>query len=202
MKKMHDIVLPIPKTDGASSFEADLCRRRSVREFSAAPLSLPMVGQLLWAAQGVTSSAGERTAPSAGALYPLELLLAAGRIDAVEPGVYRYRPQDHALRFHLAGDRRKRLSQAALQQSALADAAAILAIAAVYRRTSAEYGTRGKRYVQMEVGHAAQNVYLQAVSLGLGTVIIGAFDDDRIHEILELSGREAPLALLPVGVPR
>lgn len=202
MKKVHDIVLPVPRTDGASSFEADLCRRRSVREFSTAPLSLPSIGQLLWAAQGVTSSAGERTAPSAGALYPLELLLAAGRIDAVEPGVYRYRPQNHALRSHLAGDRRGRLSQAALRQSALADAAAVLVIGAVYQRTSTEYGTRAKRYVQMEVGHAAQNVYLQAVSLGLGTVIIGAFDDDQIHEVLELTGQEAPLALLPVGVPR
>jgi SagB-type dehydrogenase family enzyme len=186
----------------ASAFEANLRARRSVREFSSTPLSLATVGQLLWAAQGVTSAAGERTAPSAGALYPLEIYLVAGNVDGITPGVYRYTPRGHALRFHLGGDRRRELARAALGQSAIAGAAAILVIVAVYGRTSAKYGSRAKRYVHIEVGHVGQNVYLQAHSLGLGTVIIGAFADDRVHELLELPKGEVPLALLPVGTPR
>lgn len=199
---MSEIVLPEAKVEGLSSFEANLYGRRSVREFSEVPLSLATAGQLLWAAQGVTSAAGERTAPSAGALYPLELYLAAGSIEGIAAGVYRYRPRDHTLRLHLAGDRRDKLAQAAFGQSALAGAAAILVVTAVYRRTSVKYGSRANRYVHMEVGHAAQNVYLQAESLRLGTVIIGAFEDERVRDVLELPRSETPLALLPVGTRR
>jgi SagB-type dehydrogenase family enzyme len=164
-------------------------------------LTLASVGQLLWAAQGVTSSTGERTAPSAGALYPLEIFLAAGTVDGLAAGVYRYSPQDHALRLHLADDRRRELAAAALEQSAVEDASAVLVIAAVYARTARKYGTRAERYVHIEVGHAAQNVYLQAQALGLGTVIIGAFDDEAVGRVLELDPAEASLALMPVGTP-
>jgi SagB-type dehydrogenase family enzyme len=202
MKQTSEIALPAPEIGRASSLEAILRARRSVREFAAEPLPLATVGQLLWAAQGVTSSAGGRTAPSAGALYPLEVYLVAGNVRGVVVGVYRYEPQGHLLRLHSQGDRRHELAHAALKQSALADAAAVLVITAVYARTSARYGARGKQYVHMEAGHAAQNVYLQAESLGLGTVIIGAFEDDKIHDVLELPAREAPLALLPVGTQR
>jgi SagB-type dehydrogenase family enzyme len=170
-----------------------------VREFRAASLSLASVGQLLWAAQGLTASTGERTAPSAGGLYPLELYLVAGSVEQVAPGVYRYDPRGHRLRLHCSGDRRRALGGAALGQSAVTGAPAILVVVAVYGRTSAKYGSRGDRYVHMEVGHAAQNIYLEAQSLGLGTVIIGAFKDERVRDVLELPPSESPLALLPVG---
>jgi SagB-type dehydrogenase family enzyme len=200
-RRAATLLLPRAAIGGAASFEAILRKRRSVREFRASPLTLASVGQLLWAAQGVTSSTGERTAPSAGALYPLEIFLAAGTVDGLAAGVYRYSPQDHALRLHLADDRRRELAAAALEQSAVEDASAVLVIAAVYARTARKYGTRAERYVHIEVGHAAQNVYLQAQALGLGTVIIGAFDDEAVGRVLELDPAEASLALMPVGTP-
>jgi len=199
---MTDILLPEPDFRSSLSLEASLRDRRSVRRFSAASLSLASVGQLLWAAQGLTATTGERTAPSAGALYPLELYLVTGRVERVTPGVYRYQPPSHALRSHCAGDRRRRLAEAALRQYAIKSAAAVLVAAAVYRRTSVKYGSRGTRYVHMEVGHVAQNVYLQAQSLALGTVIVGAFDDESVREVLELPADESPLALMPVGARR
>ena len=163
---------------------------------------LAAAGQLLWAAQGVTSSAGERTAPSAGALYPLEVYLVAGSVDVLPAGVYRYRPQKHALRVHLAGDRRRELGEAALGQTAVSKAPAVLVVVALYARTARKYGVRAERYVHIEAGHVAQNVYLQAQVLGLGTVIVGAFEDDAVRSALELPQTESPLALLPVGTPR
>ena len=196
------IALPEVSIDGGRSFAAILNERRSIREFAAAPLSLEAAGQLLWAAQGVTSSAGERTAPSAGALYPLEVYLVAGSVDGLAVGVYGYRAHGHSLRAYLAGDRRRELADAALGQGAVLEAPAVLVIAALCARTARKYGGRGDRYVHIEVGHAAQNVYLQAHALGLGTVIVGAFDDDAVRAALELAGQEVPLALLPVGTPR
>ena len=200
-RRVATLSLPKSVIGDSSSFEAILRDRRSVREFEASPLPLASVGQLLWAAQGVTSSASERTAPSAGALYPLEIFLATGRVDGLAPGVYRYSPRRHALRPHLADDRLRALAAAALGQSAVNDASAVLVIAAVYARTARKYGARAERYVHIEVGHAAQNVYLQADALELGTVIIGAFDDEAVGRVLELDPAEAPLALMPVGKP-
>jgi SagB-type dehydrogenase family enzyme len=196
------IALPEVSIGGERSFAAVLHERRSIREFAAASLSLEAAGQLLWAAQGVTSSAGERTAPSAGALYPLEVHLVAGSVDGLAAGVYGYRAHGHSLRAHVAGDRRRELADAALGQAAVLEAPAVLVIAARYARTARKYGARGDRYVHIEVGHAAQNVYLQAQALGLGTVIVGAFNDDAVRAALELAEQEAPLALLPVGAPR
>jgi SagB-type dehydrogenase family enzyme len=199
VKDLTDILLPEPKFRSACSVEASLRERRSVREFGPAQLPLASVGQLLWAAQGLTASTGERTAPSAGALYPLELYLIAGSVERVTPGVYRYEPRGHRLRLHCSGDRRRALVGAALGQTAVTAAPATLVVVAIYRRSSAKYGSRGDRYAHMEAGHAAQNVYLQAQSLGLGTVIIGAFEDERVRDVLELPPSESPLALLPVG---
>jgi SagB-type dehydrogenase family enzyme len=142
MKHTSEIALPAPTIRHDSSLEANLRARRSVREFAAEPLPLATLAQLLWAAQGVTSSAGERTAPSAGALYPLEVYVVAGNVRGVAAGVYRYEPQGHALRLHSEGDRRRALAHAALGQSGLADAAAVLVITAVYARTSGKFGSR------------------------------------------------------------
>lgn len=162
------ILLPPPEPEGGLSIEAALHQRRSVRAFAPAALAFKDVAQLLWAAQGMTDARGFRTAPSAGALYPLEVYLAAGAVEQLHAGVYHYDPIAHAVSIMLAGDQRAALSRATLGQTWVRDAAAALVICAVYRRTMAKYGERGIRYAQIEVGHAAQNVYLQAVSLGLG----------------------------------
>jgi len=200
--RIAKIPLPPPRSEGETSVESALRGRRSVRHFAAAALSLDTVGQLLWAAQGLSSSAGDRTAPSAGGLYPLETYLVAGNVAEVAAGVYKYRPRAHELRLHAAIDLRRQLADAALGQDSVAMGAVVLVIAADYARTAVKYRARAERFVHMEVGHAAQNVYLQACSLGLGTVLVGAFEDDRIRDLLELPAGEAPLALMPVGRPR
>lgn len=198
---MTSIPLPRPRTEGGVPLEQSLLRRRSVRRFAAESVRLAEAGQLLWAAQGVTSPTGERAAPSAGALYPLELYLSAGRVTDLPAGVYAYVPAGHRLSFHADGDRGSRLAKAALDQRFVAESAAVLVIAAEYARTAARYGGRAERYVHIEVGHAAQNVYLQAVALGLATVVVGAFDDDAISEALALPAEVALLALMPIGRP-
>jgi SagB-type dehydrogenase family enzyme len=195
------IELPAPRTAGASSVEAALRERRSVREYTGEPLTLAEIGQLLWAAQGVTHGSG-RTAPSAGALFPLEVYLDAVRVDGLAPGLYKYRIGDHELLELTRENVHSDLVAAALSQECVRDAAAVLAIGAVVERTAAKYGGRAERYVNMEVGAAAQNVSLQAAVLGLGTVYVGAFDDARLREVLCMGKGEAALAILPVGRPR
>lgn len=194
-------VLPAPSWVGTLSLEEALSQRRSVREYAKDPLSLKDVSQLLWAAQGVTGMTGLRTAPSAGALYPLEVLLVAGDVDGLIPGVYHYVPGPHEVRMIRQGDVRNEIAIAGLNQSALREAPATIVIAGVFSRTTSKYGERGIQYVWMEAGHASQNVYLQAEALGLGTVAIGAFSDDQVRQILLLDTFEEPLYLMPVGHP-
>ncbi|HHO47618.1 MAG TPA: SagB/ThcOx family dehydrogenase [Desulfobacteraceae bacterium] len=195
------IVLPEPQRDGPLSLEQCLARRRSIRHFSRKPIALRQVSQLLWAAQGVTSPSGYRTAPSAGALYPLEMYAVAGMVEDLAAGVYHYRPRDQALVLVHQGDVRPVLAESALGQSAVNYGAVTLAIAAVFERTTGKYDRRGVQYVHLDAGHAAQNICLQATALGLGTVPIGAFHDDRVAKALHLPANEAPLYLLPVGIP-
>ncbi|NLE44550.1 MAG: SagB/ThcOx family dehydrogenase [Chloroflexi bacterium] len=177
------------------SVEEALAQRRSVRSFIDQELSAEEIGQLLWAAQGVTDPRGLRAAPSAGALYPIELYV------LTPEGLYHYRPGSHSLGAVVAGDLREPLWQAALQQDALRDAPAVFVITAEYQRTAAKYGERAVRYVHMEAGHAAQNLLLQAVALGLGGVPIGAMRDEQVQRALSLPREHEPLYLLPVGRP-
>jgi SagB-type dehydrogenase family enzyme len=193
--------LPAPRLDGPVSVERALQLRRSLRNYSRAALSLEETAQLLWAAQGVTSRSGYRTAPSAGALYPLETILCAGRAGTLPPGVYKYRPARHHLILLADGDRRADLAKAALGQAWIRQAPATIALAAVFARITGRYQQRGIRYAWMEAGHAAQNVCLQAVALGLGAVPVGAFDDRAVQRILRMSSEEEPLYLIPVGRP-
>lgn len=191
------IALPPPDELGGMPLWLALGRRRSGREFGRPSLAWAQIGQLLWAAQGVSDPIGGlRTAPSAGALYPLE-------IDAVlASGIYRYLPSSHALRQRSAPDVRPALARAAAGQSWLSDAACVFAVSGVASRTQAKYGDRAARYVHMEAGHAAQNLLLAAVSLGLDAVPVGAFDDAMLARALQLGSGEALLYLLPVGLPR
>lgn len=196
---MRTIALPPAQYNGDTSVEQALLQRRSVREYSAEPLTLTEISQLLWAAQGITNASGNRTAPSAGGLYPLEVFLVVGEVAGLEAGVYRYEPEGHELRFLLAGDYRQQLSHAALDQTAVRDAPAVIVITGDFERTTAKYGERGRQYVHIEAGSAAENVYLQAVSLDLVTVFIGAFQDEEVSKVLQLAADQRPLGLMPIG---
>ena len=189
------ISLPEPRT----AVEQALRARRSVRSYKDDPLDLAEVSQILWSAQGITNPRGFRTAPSAGALYPLELYVIAGNVKNLPAAVYKYTPRDHALLEIVSGDRRSDLSRAALRQGSIRKAPAVILFCAVYERTTGKYGQRGIRYVHMEVGHAAQNACLQAIALGLHTAVIGAFRDAEVKTIANLPTDEQPLYFVPVG---
>ena len=188
--------LPAPQTEGGMPLRAALAGRRSVRACLPDPLTDRQIAQLCWAAQGITDAERSfRTAPSAGATFPLELyVVTAG-------GVSRYEPAAHRLTQHLDGDRRARLRAAALNQRFIEQAPATFVITGVVARTARRYGDRAQRYVWMEVGHAAQNLLLQAVAMELGAVPIGAFDDDAVADVLDLPVGHAPMYLIPVGRP-
>jgi len=196
------VKLPPPRLRGEVSVEEAISKRRSRREYSSEPLKLEEVSNLLWAAQGITDSSNNfRAAPSAGATYPLELYVAVkkGGVAALSEGVYHYDPFEHALEKHLNEDVSDELCSAAVSQRWVKDAPMNIIVAALYERTKERYGERGTRYVHMEAGHVGENVYLQAESLGLGTVVVGAFHDDRVQELLELPENQKPLYIIPVG---
>lgn len=192
----QEMDLPEPELEGGLSLEEALAGRRSVREFTGEALTLEEISQLFWAAQGITTDWGGRTAPSAGALYPLELYV------ATEEGLYHYVPQGHKLAVESKKDLREALWKAGLQQRALREAPAVFVVTGVYERTRQKYGDRAVRYVRLEAGHACQNLLLQAVALDLGAVPIGAFYDGRVQEALALPEDHRPLYLVPVGHPR
>lgn len=189
------IDLPAPSRSGDVSLEEALAARRSIRHYTTDALDAAQLSQLLWSAQGLSTDAGKRTAPSAGALYPLETYVVTAE------GWYRYLPADHRLEGYGVGDVRGALSDAALGQEAVAAAPVVFVITGVYDRTARKYGDRAERYVHLEAGHAAQNLLLQAVAEGLGAVPVGAFDDARIQSVLGLPAVHEPLYLLPVGHP-
>ena len=203
------IALPEPKRDGAFSVEKALQERRSVRDYAKAPLTLADVSQLLWSAYGVSQKidnappflrGGLKTAPSAGALYPLEVYLVAGEVTGLPAGVYLYTPENHSLVKVLDGDVRAALCKACLGQGMVKQAPVSLVYSAVYERTTKKYGQRGKeRYVCMDLGHSGENVYLQATAMGMGTCAIGAFSDLKLRLVVNMTKEEAPLYVMPVG---
>jgi len=194
------IQLPVPSIDSKTSVEKALLQRRSVRSYKSDPLTISDISQILWAAQGLTEkNYGLRTAPSAGALYPLEIYIAASNVDELKSGLYHYNPKDHTLKKISGGDKRIEVSNASLQQDAIENSSAIIIITAVVKRTSVKYGNRAERYVNIEVGAVGQNIYLQSVSLGLGTVMIGAFKDEALKKVLGFAENENPFAIMPLG---
>jgi len=195
----ENVALPEPSVTGSTPLEQLLAQRRSIRDYQTTALELSEIGQLLWAAQGVTDLQGLRAAPSAGALYPLELYVVTGRIEGLAQGVYHYDPRHHQLMKTSDGDLRDALTRAALSQGWIKPASAVIVFTADYERTTMKYGKRGKRYVHIEVGHAAQNLFLQSESLGLATVVVGAFNDDEVARVLRLPADLQPLLLMPVG---
>ncbi|MCK5193954.1 MAG: SagB/ThcOx family dehydrogenase [Desulfobulbaceae bacterium] len=193
------IKLPKPQYDSNVSIEETLLKRRSIRSYKSEPLAIAEISQLLWSAQGVTNRKGFRTAPSAGALYPLEVYIAAGNVTDLDAGIYKYYPHRHEIVNTVKGNKRSELCRAGLGQSSIKNAPAVMVFCAVFERVTRSYGKRGIQYVHMEVGHAIQNVCLQAISLGLGSVIIGAFNDYDVKEVMNFELDEHPLLILPVG---
>ena len=199
-QKFGLIELPMPQIKGNVSLEESIALRRSVRDFADEPLSLKELSQLLWAGQGMTDqSRGLRAAPSAGALYPLELIVVAKNVEGLKPGAYRYVPQKHALRLIKSGELSPALARAGLGQHSISEAPAVILINGIYARTTIKYGERGTRYVHIEVGCSLENMLLQAVALNLGAVVVGAFDDDEIKQVTGSGKSEQPLALICVG---
>ena len=195
------VKLPPPALKGAVSVAEALQARRTVRRFASRNLSLAQVGQLLWAADGISDSRGYRTAASAGATYPLEIYLVVGEraVTGLTPGVYRYLVPEHALEAAAPGDQRAAVARASLHQSWMAEAPVMVIIAAEYRRCTTRYGERGIMYTHQESGHVGQNVFLMAEALGLGAGIVGAFDDKGLGQILRLPPGRVPLLVMPVG---
>ena len=199
-----DTPLPKPRLDGNMPLEQAIQKRRSERDFVSQPLTLAQVSQLLWSAQGITEeSIGLRAAPSAGGLYPLDLYLIIGEkgVEGLEAGIYLHNPHQHAIRLLAKGDLRDRLARACLRQMFIAQAPVCLVITAEYRRITDDYGDRGTRYAHIEVGHIAQNIYLQAVAMGLGTTGVGAFYEHAVSEALSLPDQRKPLYVMPIGYP-
>jgi SagB-type dehydrogenase family enzyme len=199
------VPLPAPRTDGKVSVETALRERRSVRTYAPAPLTLEEVGQLCWAAQGVTDEKGHRTAPSARGTYPLELRVVAGDVTGLPPGVYRYQAAGHSLRLEAAGDRRAELDRKAVGQAwmPVAKAPAVFVLTGVTARAAsggdAAMNERGAHFVWVEAGLAAQGLFLEATALGLGSTYVGGFKAPEAQAVLGFPPSEELLAILPVG---
>lgn len=196
-----ELSLPVPTLKGAVSVEETLSKRRSIRSYTSDPLTIQEVSQLLWAGQGITGSGGKRTAPSAGASYPLTLYLVAGNVTGLASGAYRYSPEKNYLEKVADGDLRTKLMQASSSQRWVGEAPITIIFAADYGR-SGRYGTKARQYVDFEVGHAAQNIMLQAVALNLGTVAIGSFSETSVRELIKIPANQTVVYLVPAGHPK
>jgi SagB-type dehydrogenase family enzyme len=191
--KMENIKLPAPKYDGSVSVEKALLERRSIRTYKDEPLTLADVSQILWAAQGITDpKTGHRTAPSARALYLLEVYLISGKVTGLPMGLYQYQPQGHELVKITEGDIKSKLFQG-VNQAPIKNAPAVLVFSGLSERST------NSNWMYLEAGHAAQNVYLQAIPLKLGTVVMGGFKDEDVRKALNLPPNEQPIYIMPIG---
>jgi SagB-type dehydrogenase family enzyme len=198
------ISLPAPTVAGRMNVEEAIKRRRSTRDYANRSISLKQLSQILWAAQGITNTRYSlRAAPSAGALYPLEIYVALreGGVSNLAAGLYHYEVEEHTISLVKSGDFSIQLQSAALDQGAVGQSAMIIIITAIFSKTMAKYGERGNQYVLQESGHVAENIYLEATALGLGTVTMGAFDENKVRNMIGAESFERPLCLQPIGVP-
>jgi len=197
--------LPDPQLEGEMSLERTIAMRRTVRSFDGRMLSLRQVSQLLWSAQGITGAAGvKRAAPSAGALYPMDLYMAAGAgsVEGLDAGVYHYKPERHSISLGRETDPRREVAEASLSQTWMAQAPLNLVITAEYSRITPKYRQRGLRYAMIEAGHIGQDIFLQAQALSLAAGIVGAFDDEKLIRVLGIKETHEPLLVMPVGYKR
>lgn len=190
--------IQLPEPPGAElSVHDAIANRRSRRSYGEGGLTLDQVSEVMWSAAGITGGGRFRAAPSAGATYPMDTYIVAGDVDGLEPGIYKYIEPDHALQLVKSGNFILDLADAALGQPALKEASAVVGLFAIYERTSQRYGERAQRYVHMEAGHIGQNVHLVAEGLNLSTVMIGAFQDDKVADLFDVEG--APMFFMPLG---
>ncbi len=205
IENQNQTQLPQPNQKGDLSLEEAISQRRSQRQFKNQSLELDQISQLVWAVQGITNqTSGFRSAPSAGALYPLEIYLVVGEngVNNLNSGVYHYRPKSHSLDLIVNQNVKSKLSQICLGQDSINQAPISIIITGVFKRTQDKYGNRGERYVYMEAGHAAQNAYLQSESLKLGMVVIGAFNDQNLIDTFQLPDNHQPIYVIPIGHPK
>ena len=199
--------LPAPKLDGDTSVEKALQSRRSTRQYTDGKITIQQLSQILWSAYGITQPmsnfrGGLRTAPSAGAMFPFEIYVVIGKVDRLKPGIYKYYSEEHKILEILDKDIREDLAAVASNQNMFKNAPITIVYTAIFSKMTERYGSRGaERYVWIDLGHSAQNVYLQATAMGLGTCAVGAFDDAKLKDLLLLPESEQPLYLMPVGVP-
>lgn len=199
-----EVHLPTPSLTGGRSLAETIAQRKSIRGFAPQPITQLQLSQILWVAQGTSSTSRRyRTVPSAGATYPLEIFMVCGDdcVEQMPGGIYHYNIDSHSLTRHHKGDIRLALARAALDQEFIYEAPVDIVICALYERTTMRYGARGERYVHIEVGHAGQNIYLGATALGLATVAVGAFHDEQVRNVLRLEERYKPLYIMPIGKP-
>ncbi|HEW64152.1 SagB/ThcOx family dehydrogenase [Fervidicoccus fontis] len=205
------IKLLLPRKITNMSLEEAILNRSSKRSFKKDPLKFEHLSIILWSAQGLVESKkqglAKRVAPSAGATYPFEVFVAIGENSICEgpqiiSGIYKYISEEHSIKLKLEGDKRDDLARAAYSQNSIVQAPISIILVAKYEITTQVYGDRGIRYVHFEAGHIGQNIYLMATALGLGTVAIGAFDDDAVSEVLHLEKEEKPLYIFPIGFPK
>ncbi len=202
MAKLYSETIVLEPEGAEASMPVDVAieKRRSIRSFKDEPISLKGLSRLLWAAQGITDKPKKlRAAPSAGALYPLELYIVVGNVQGLSAGIYKYIIEACALEKVREVDKRSEITKAAYNQSWIEDASAIIVICGVYERVRKKYGARASRYVHMEVGAVAENIYLQGQALKIGTCFVGAFEEKGVREVIGSKKYEIPLALLPVG---
>ncbi len=193
------ISLPQPTTDGTMSLEKAMSLRRSVRSYVNQPLTIEELSQLLWAGQGINNERGFRTAPSAGATFPLELFVMVNNVKGLKKGIYHYQIGDHSLKMTDARELEGEVTRASLSQSMISEAGVVIIFAAIFDRTTSRYGERGIRYIHNEVGHVSQNIHLQVSALNLGTVVIGAYRDEEVEAILDLGEEYRVLYMMPIG---
>lgn len=194
------VALPQPSVNTDMTIMEAIESRRSIRSYSENSISLQQLSAVLHSAQGITSSRGYRAAPSAGATYPMTVYALVEGVTGLEPGIYRYLPEDNALEPVVLGSYLKQLEEASLGQQWVGNCPAALVIASDYSATTDVYGDRGVRYVHMEAGHISQNIYLTCTSMGMGTVAVGAFTDQQVSQLLELDDNIAPLYIMPLGL--
>jgi SagB-type dehydrogenase family enzyme len=194
-----DDVVPLPsaRREGAVSVEAALAARRSVREYAPGALTIEEVAQLLWAAQGVTSPDGKRTAPSAMHRYPLEVAVVANDVEGLAPGAYRYLPGKHALTRLATAAKGEPLLAHISPQAQVRTAPAVFVVAVVYARMGSS--ARDRAYSDMEGGLASENLLLEASALGLGSVVTGGIDAAAAKKAVGFTGDEEVLVVIPVG---
>lgn len=195
-----EIALPKPSVTGGKPLHEALATRRSVRTVAATPITLADLGQLVWAAQGVTDGT-RRTAPSARAQYPLDVYVVAGAVTGLAAGVWHYIPASHSLVPVRTGDLRAPLVDDAIGQVWVKRAPAIVVLTMDPKRVTAMLGERSERFSLVEIGLAAQNLFLEVVSLGFASTYVGGFDPPKAATVLGLPADHVPVALLPVGRP-